>query len=125
MDDKKNHGYLPIMEILSAAAVTPSGFFIFSDHLFHNQNSMIRSQFIIQGNFTINQTKVDETTSFFQDSSSADQVSTYCSQNRIHCFKCCRINPTDKSCAGLFNHAGNYGIYPLMNYAGQEARSNQ
>lgn len=119
MTSKKNPNRIIVIGVLSAFVLIALGVFIFSNYFFHNhQNFQMRSQFRRPGNFTINQTKVDETTSFFQDSPSADQVSTYCSQNRIYCFNYCRTNPTDKSCAGLFNYTRNYGMYPMMNYTG-------
>ncbi|MGA2130594.1 MAG: transmembrane domain-containing protein [Candidatus Pacearchaeota archaeon] len=123
MGDKKNHKYMIIIGILGAVAIIALGFFLFSDHLSHNyQNVQMRNGIRRPGNFTINQTKVDQTTSFFQGSPSADQVSTYCSQNRIYCFSYCRKNQTDESCAGLFNYTRNYETYSMMNWSGQGAQ---
>lgn len=121
MGDKKNHKYLIVIGILGAIAIIALGFFLFLNHSSHNQNFQMRNGFRRPGNFTINQTKVDQTTSFFQDSPSADQVSAYCSQNRLYCFNYCRTNPTDNSCAGLLNYTRNYGMYPMMNWSGQGA----
>lgn len=114
MARKKNHSsYIVISGVIAAFILIAAGFFIF---FYHGQHNYPR-RFAFSRNFTINQTQVDETASFFQNSPSTNQTNAYCSQNRLYCFAYCRANPTNPDCAGLFNYTRNYSYgSPMMYY---------
>ena len=58
----------------------------------------------------LNQSQIDDVTSFFNTNPSATDIQTYCSTNRINCAYYCRtINPSTAYCKTMMNFTrGNF-----------------
>ena len=58
-----------------------------------------------RGNFPINESQINELTSFFNNTTNLDEIKNYCNTNRVNCFYYCRnINPNHEICKDLFNY---------------------
>ena len=61
------------------------------------------------GNFQLTQAQTDDVNNFFSSNPPADQINTYCAQNRMNCFYYCRNNPSAVACQTIMNFTrGNF-----------------
>ena len=61
-------------------------------------------------NFQLNESQINEVTSFFNSSPTSEQIQNYCNASRMNCFYYCRnINPENNYCKELVNFTQGQG----------------
>jgi hypothetical protein len=68
--------------------------------IFNNRSS--RGNFGNFRNFQLNETQINEVSSFFSSNPSSADINSYCEQNRMNCLYYCRsINANDAACKNI------------------------
>ncbi|VVB77651.1 Uncharacterised protein [uncultured archaeon] len=103
---KKLKGAFIIVIVLIIVAMGIIGYFYYKGN-FNKRNNMQRFQ---GRNLQLNESQINEVTSFFESTTDINQIESYCQQNRMNCFYYCRnINPNGEYCKQLNQtRPGNY-----------------
>jgi hypothetical protein len=73
-------------------------------------------------NLQLNQSQIDDVTSFFSSNPGSDQIQSYCQENRENCFYYCRnINENMNYCEQMMNNT-RPGNFTRGNYTGNYTR---
>lgn len=121
MAQKKNNKMIFLIIGVSAfviiGLVVGSYFIFFAHHRGYRGTGYVNFR---RGNFTLNQSALNQTDSFFNTNPDNQSVQSYCQQNMQYClYYCSRVNANNSACSYIphpqFN--GTYGS-PMMRYTG-------